>query len=285
MNKSKISWTDFVWNPVTGCTKVSTGCKNCYAEIYAGRFWEGRKFSEIQLHEDKLYQPLRKTVPGKIFVNSMSDLFHPAVPDEFIDKVFAITLSCALKKKKHIFQILTKRPVRMRKYFNSILEKIEHIVYLAGYSFSSRSDNRWFEIFFSNIWIGVSVEDRTTARERIPLLLDTLPDELFKLTRFISAEPLLEEISLLEYYKEEGELREDGYADCWATWLDYLDWVIVGGESGLNARPMDLAWARRLMVECREKEVPFFFKQVGGHGRKLDLLDGMEYKQFPERSI
>ena len=222
MSNTKIEWATKVWNPVTGCSKVSAGCKSCYAETYAKRFWGKRKFTDVQCHEDKLDQPFHWKKPQRIFVNSMSDLFHESIPFTFIDSVFEI-MGFA---KQHIFIILTKRPKRMKEFYN------------------------WTHIFnhfgmMDNVWLGASVEDQKTADERIPLLLQT-PAAV----RFISAEPLLERI---EFFGLQPFINDPKF--------NKLDWVICGGESGKNARPVHPDWARSLRDQCKEANVPFFFKQ------------------------
>lgn len=177
---SKIEWTDETWNPVTGCTKISPGCKNCYAETIANRFWKDRKFTDVRLEEDRLTQPLHWKKPRMIFVNSMSDLFHEDVPFEFIDKV----ISAISQSPQHIFQILTKRPKRALEYF-----------------MLPSSD------LLENVWLGVSVENQQTADERIPILLQTPA-----VVRWISAEPLLSEINLEHYLPlvVGGKVRDSG---------------------------------------------------------------------------
>ena len=220
MSKTTIEWTDTVWNPVTGCTKVSQGCKNCYAETIANRFWGDRKFSDIQLHPERLEQPLHWKKPRMIFVNSMSDLFHEKIPFEFIDKIWGMMAATP----EHIYQVLTKRPQRLLEYFE---------------------DNP-FRLPFNNIWIGVSVEDQETADERIPALFK-FPSSV----KWISAEPLLGQIDILKYLR---------------YWRRYrLDWVVVGGESGHKARPMHPDWVRKIRDDCKEADVPFFFKQWGNY--------------------
>ncbi len=219
---TKIQWTDAVWNPVTGCTKVSAGCKNCYAEGIAKRFWGDRKFTDVQLHPERLEQPLHWKKPRMIFVNSMSDLFHEDIPFEFITEIFRVIDGC----KRHTFQILTKRP-------NIAIEYLSDI---NGGKYSLPD----------NVWLGVSVEDQVTADERIPLLLQT-PAAV----RWISAEPLLDRISL----QDDKRMYLDSVgAD--------LDWVVVGGESGQRRRPIDLDWARNIRGQCKQARVPFFMKQV-----------------------
>lgn len=237
-DKTGIEWTDATWNPVTGCSKVSAGCKHCYAEREWPRMtklvpaYAGRDFTDVRTHEDRLTQPMRWTKPRMIFVNSMSDLFHPDVPFDFIDLVFsAMELS-----PRHVFQVLTKRPERMRDYIKS----------------------RAFKDYpLPNVWLGVSVEDQAAADERIPLLLDT-PAAV----RWISAEPLLGPIVLPECT---GDWRcklngIDGHSE---RPLGGLGWVVVGGESGPKARPMHLNWARILRDQCAAAGVPFLFKQWG----------------------
>lgn len=194
-DKSKIEWTDATWNPVTGCTKVSQGCKNCYAERVFPRAygskpyiapngttpqeWRRRKFIDVQCHPERLDQPLRWKKPRRIFVNSMSDLFHESVPDEFIMRVFTVMWQPAASK--HIFQILTKRPARMRRFL------------------TSNGAATWWggcSSLWKHIQLGISCEDQQTANERIPLLLQT-PAAL----RFLSLEPLLGPINLGELYR------------------------------------------------------------------------------------
>jgi protein gp37 len=160
---TKIEWTDKVWNPVTGCDKVSQGCKFCYAETIAQRFWKGRSFSDVQMHEDRLLQPYKFNTGTKVFVNSMSDLFHKDVSFEFIKNVMKVIHD----KPTVTFQILTKRPYRMVQFFEWL-------------------NNPNLAENFPNLWLGVSVEDQETANERIPYLL-----QVPVAVRFLSCEPLL----------------------------------------------------------------------------------------------
>jgi protein gp37 len=229
MAKSSIEWTDKVWNPVTGCTKVSAGCANCYAETFARRGmgpWKGRKFEDVRCHEDRLAQPSHWKKPSKIFVNSMSDLFHEDIPVEFLGECF-ITMA---RNPRHVFQVLTKRPQRMFEFFKK---------------FESHGGKP-----APNIWLGVSVENQKAADERIPLLLQT-PAAV----RFLSVEPMLEKIDL------KSESIQDSFAN--KPWPQPLDWVICGGESGPKARPFNIEWARDLRNQCKEAAVPFFMKQIG----------------------
>jgi protein gp37 len=240
---TQIEWTDETWNPVTGCTKVSQGCKNCYAE----RLWPKveaaerrrehfewqkvtpRAFTEIRTHPLRLEAPLHWKKPRRIFVNSMSDLFHEDVPRDFIDAVW----STMAEARQHKFQILTKRPARMLEFMKD------------------RQRKGW-KANWRNVWLGVSVEDQATADERIPLLLQT-PAAV----RFISAEPLLGPIDI-ERYLIAKNIGGPGEATTYG-----LDWVIAGGESGPKARPSHPHWFANLRYDCKAADVPFFFKQWG----------------------
>jgi protein gp37 len=226
--RSTIEWTDATWNPVTGCTPVSEGCRHCYAERIVPR--QGHAFKEVTLHPDRLSVPLHWKKPRRIFVNSLSDLFHEDIPDEFIGKVF-LTMAAA---GQHIFQILTKRAGRMSKLLANPPRSFPVVLCAGG--------------LLPNVWLGVSCEDQKTADERIPLLLKT-PAAV----RFISAEPLIGPMDIEPYL---------GLADIDAV-NPMLDWVIVGGESGPDARPMHPGWARALRDQCQLAGVPFFFKQWG----------------------
>lgn len=261
---TKIEWTDEVWNPVTGCSKVSEGCKNCYAERFSHRFgwtkkpWTvGNASENVKVHPGRLEQPLQWRKPRKIFVNSMSDLFHEQVPFEFIDKVFSIMALVP----QHTFQILTKRPERMKEY----------IAHRAAKEFSHLKHIKWP---LPNVWLGVSVENQKAADERIPLLLDT-PAAV----RFLSCEPLLGPVDLERPVP--GSRPVNGVYPPWMIHL--LDWVIVGGESGPGARPMHPDWVRSLRDQCQQAGVPFFFKQWGGKKKAGRLLDGEEWNELPRR--
>lgn len=185
---TSIEWTDDVWNPVTGCTKVSRGCKNCYAETWAGRRigqWKDRPFTDVRCHPERLDQPLRWRKSRRVFVNSMSDLFHEDVPDEFIDKVFGVMALAPL----HTFQVLTKRPERARAYLTARNDPTGVLpIRRASSEFMAAAGHPTepWSMPLANVWLGVSVEDQATADERIPLLLDT-PAAV----RFVSYEPAL----------------------------------------------------------------------------------------------
>ena len=237
---STIEWTDATWNPVRGCTKISPGCKNCYAETFAERFRgvKGHPYEQgfdLRLVPEKLGEPLRWRTPKMIFVNSMSDLFHEGVPDEYIVAVAKVMAAA----KWHTFQVLTKRSKRMQDLLNTSLE---------------------FAASLRHIWWGVSVENKQHGLPRIEHLRSA-PAAV----RFLSIEPLLEDLKKLK--------------------LGGISWVIVGGESGPGARPIEKEWVLSIRDQCRRAKVPFFFKQWGGvrksvAGRKLE---GKTYDQFPER--
>ncbi|QSM00105.1 hypothetical protein SEA_CASHLINE_66 [Gordonia phage Cashline] len=236
---TSIEWTDATWNPVTGCTKVSTGCDYCYAETFAERFrgTPGHYFEngfDVQLRENKLTEPLRWRKPRKVFVNSMSDLFHDAVPDRYIESVFSVMAEA----KRHTFQVLTKRHARMR----SLLSDWDFQENVKERYYDNATGNRDFQWPLPNVWLGVSTENQQWADIRIPALLDT-PAAV----RFISAEPLLGPIKLR---------REWGYGPG-------IDWLIVGGESGHGARPMHPDWARALRDHRDVVGAAFLFKQWG----------------------
>lgn len=230
--KKGISWTDETWNPIIGCTKVSFGCDNCWAERmarlhYHADFpngWDGH----VKLFPERLEQPLRWRRPRKIAVGLMGDLFHEDVHYSYIRLIFACAMACP----QHTFQVLTKRPRRMLDFFNSNSVSVLPV--------------QWP---LPNVWLGVSVENQQTADERIPLLLHT-PAAV----RFVSAEPLLGPIDL-RYSAFNGS---DSIQS-----LEGLHWVIVGGESGPWARPTHPDWVRSLRDQCVAAGVPFHFKQWG----------------------
>jgi protein gp37 len=245
-DKSSIEWTEATWNPVTGCNKISPGCAHCYAETLAERFRgvPGHPFEhgfDVQLRPEKLTLPLTWKKPRRIFVNSMSDLFHDAVPDEYIDRVFAVMAVAS----QHTFQVLTKRPARMRAYI------------------AAREPLFGFPWPLAHIWLGVSVENQHWARERIPILLQT-PAAV----RFLSCEPLLGPVDLGQAHADQ---RYPG-----------IDWVIVGGESGPKARRMELEWALSLVRQCQSARVPVFVKQLGKHHALRGDPKGHDLSRWPE---
>jgi protein gp37 len=342
---SKIQWTEQTWNPINGCSKISAGCKNCYAipmshrlahipataKKYAGITEKTEKGTinftgKVSINDKALLEPLKRKKPTTYFVNSMGDLFHENVPFEWIDKVWAVMALCP----QHTFQVLTKRPERMEAYLG-YLEKDGLVCYdsnINKYYFLgvwgpnehtgiSEMKYRGFDPFeydtelkvhkkivfagifpLPNVWLGTSVENQEQAEKRILHLL-ACPAAV----RFLSCEPLLEKIDLNPYVSLSD----------YTEWKSPIDWVIVGGESGRGARPMHPEWVRSLRNQCKESNVPFFFKQWGewvkpsqmpdeiysaieevGDGigisdveRKLGkhasgrLLDGVEYNEMP----
>lgn len=254
---TKISWTKKTWNPLVGCSPASPGCTNCYAmkwadrlkgmvkgaakPVYAGvtktvngeAVWTGT----VRVAEHKLQEPLRWRKPARVFVNSMSDLFHENVPVATIDRIWAIMALA----ERHTFQVLTKRSKRMREWLNdpTTPDRVE----VEMRKIRAGATLRFWPL--ENVWVGVSVEDQRRANDRMPDLL-ACPAAI----RFVSAEPLLGPVDLA--LAAGMDLEESG-----------LDWVIVGGESGDDARPMHTDWARLLRGQCDESGVAFFFKQVG----------------------
>ena len=232
-DKTAIEWTDSTWNPVTGCTKISPGCKHCYAELFAER-WRGipghhfEQGFELRLWPERLLLPLTWKKPRTIFVNSMSDLFHKNVPFAFIQRIFAVMRQAHWPQ----FQILTKRSERLA-------------------DCSSRID------WSPNVWMGVSVENQDYTF-RIEHLRQTGAQ-----VKFLSLEPLLGPLPSLN--------------------LHGMDWVIVGGESGPGARPIETSWVVDLRDQCHRARVPFFFKQWGGRNKKATgrKLEGETYDQMP----
>jgi protein gp37 len=291
---SHIEWTDATWNPITGCSVVTPGCTNCYAmklaggrlrnhpsragltiATKAGPVWTG----EVRLNEEWLDQPLRWGRPRRIFVCAHGDLFHESVPDEWIDRVFAVMALAP----QHVFQVLTKRAKRMKTYvvdwhrrrqeslardLGGLPGKTDDLLAMADLR-DERLHISNIAAGFANVWLGVSVEDQQRANERIPDLLET-PAAV----RFLSCEPLLGPLDLtwIEFPNDRGGM------ECWDA-LDLhdpedeplpkhsvdgtIDWVICGGESGPGARPMHPDWARSLRDQCATAHVPFFFKQWG----------------------
>lgn len=294
-DRSTIEWTNATWNPIRGCSRVSQGCVNCYAEVMAARFngpgqW-GEGLAEIvtrpdgskdhrwtgtlvQAPEATLLAPLRWRRPRRIFVNSTSDLFHEAVPDDWIDHTFAVMALAP----QHTFQILTKRPERMRAYFASRTdgdpwaEACDHIADLRQMA-EHPAILEPTDMPLPNVWLGTSAEDQAAADARIPHLLAT-PAAV----RFVSVEPMLGPVDLtLIPGREVAPGITHGMNAL--TGIDgdgavgpRLDWVICGGESGPGARPMHPDWARALRDQCAGARVPFFFKQWGAWG-PCDHLD------------
>jgi len=273
-DKSKIEWLDggASWNPITGCTPISEGCANCYAKTMAetrlrGKFGYAQEDPfKITFHEDKLNQPLEWKRPRKIFVCSMGDLFHADVPTEWINKVFSVIQQA----KQHTFIILTKRPERMQQYIRSVNKC------------RSCPEN---DIPFSNVWCGITAENQRTADGRIPILLSTPA-----VKKFISVEPMLERIDIMRYlpeydYRPTYEYYQKAYPDCGNVPIlikPGIDWIICGAETGPNARPMSLEWARDLRDQCAEANTPFFFKKAGPVGTPIP--EDLTIREYPELS-
>lgn len=281
-DKTNIEWTDATWNPVTGCSKVSQGCKHCYAEREWPRMtklvpaYAGRDFTDVRTHGSRLDQPARWAKRRMIFVNSMSDLFHEAVPDEFIDSVFGVMWACLWGRKGkpgHVFQVLTKRADRMRDYLTQDRRE-KWATAAVHHGGANDPDGMYDQVAYAEgphprIWLGVSVEDQAAADERIPLLLET-PAAV----RWISAEPLLGRVDLRH---NTGTLPWIGgkYGDG-RSFSGGIDWVVAGGESGPKARPMHPAWARDLRDQCAAAGVPFLFKQWGEFAPYDDLRNAQK---------
>ncbi len=268
-DKSSIEWTDATWNPVTGCVKVSQGCKNCYAKREWPRLagnkasvYAGRKFEDVRVHPERLKQPILWAKPRRIFVNSMSDLFEESVPFAFIDQVFGVMSVCG----QHQFQVLTKRPERALEYFRTNPGDRDAAWKMCGVAQLLENgcapEDGIVEIHTRklvpgfpprNVWMGTSVEDQKTADERIPVLLQ-LPARI----RFLSIEPLLAPVDLTGAWWVLSHR-----ADWKETALERIHWIIAGGESGPQARPMASSWVRQIRDQAAALEIPFFFKQWG----------------------
>lgn len=266
--RSTIEWTDASWNPIRGCSRVSEGCRNCYAERQAARFrgkgqpYEGlvtianghpQWTGAVQIVRDVLREPIRWHKARRIFVNSMSDLFHENVTDRWIEEIFAVMALAP----QHTFQILTKRPERMVKWFTTeqcSITKQEFVAHILRNTFSRQwlrrvasipLDRPDFDWPLPNVWLGVSVEDQQTADERIPLLLET-PAAV----RWVSYEPALGPVDFTKWLHLEQTSM-------------VVDWIVAGGESGPGARPPHPDWFRAVRKQCGFSATPFFFKQWG----------------------
>ena len=277
---SKIEWTEVTWNPVTGCTKVSPGCDHCYAETFAER-WRGtpghhfENGFDVTLRPERLSQPLRWKRPRRIFVNSMSDLFHEAVPDRYIAQVFAVMALAP----QHTFQVLTKRHGRMRSLLAGgprhawVVPRhpspFVQAVHAEVRSLAPAGPMlRWP---LPNVWLGVSAEDQKWFDIRVPALMET-PSAV----RFVSCEPLLGWIDMAF----DHECGDPPHLYC----PPVPDWVIIGGESGPGARPMKLEWAREIVEQCGWSGIAPFVKQLGSVlGRELGAgSKGGDWDAWPE---
>lgn len=288
---TKIEWTEKTWNPIIGCTKISEGCNNCYAEKMAQRLTYIKStdyYSQVVKYENvsgggefedpdqwitlgwnnktyfvesALEKPLKWKKPKMIFVCSMGDLFHESVPFKWIDKVMAVIG----RSQQHTFQILTKRPERMKQYFNEgrydeILRIAQNLDFYAeglGSGISNPKDMSWWK----NVWLGVTAENQQRANERIPVLLDIPAAK-----RFVSCEPLLSDIDLQDI-QPYGRTLDD-----WDNKSAGIHWVIAGPETGSKSRPMKKEWIENIYNQCKDTNVPFFDKK--------DTL-GLGLKQLP----
>lgn len=298
-----IAWTQKTWNPIRGCSRVSEGCRFCYAETFAARFngpgepYEGlvtrtsngpRWTGVVREVPEHLHDPFKWRKPQMVFVNSMSDLFHESLSDEAILRVFDVMRQA----DHHVFQILTKRPERMRDFCQRVrFEGMrESRIWLAD-----TADGPGYRLMGGNgcsgmpwVWLGVSVEDQAAADKRIPLLLQT-PAAV----RWISAEPLLGPVDLSHYFFKD---RHGNYPFPYleekhrTKWVDLLDWIVVGGESGPGSRPFNTLWAQQIIRQCREAGVAVFVKQLGAKpewgpdGARYELRDrkGGDMSEWPE---
>ncbi len=306
MSRTKIPWSEMTWNPIIGCSKVSAGCLNCYAEKMANRLsrmelakgnFDGaylrvyggghpRNLAEHEFYggkrrgggwhgntvfvETQLNKPLHWKKPRMIFVCSMGDLFHESVPFEWIDDVMAIIAACP----HHVFQVLTKRPEKMLKYFTTeqdglcAEDRVECMLMDGGYP-------KWTWPL-PNLWLGVTAENQETSDKRIPILLD-IPAAV----RFVSVEPMLEGVDLSEYMGRQYGICDTVYP------YSYLDWVIVGCESGPKRRTCRLEWVQSIVDQCKDANVPCFVKQIEVNGKVShnpeEWPESLRVRQWPER--
>lgn len=296
-----IEWTDTTWNPVAGCTSVSPGCRNCYAARIAYRLQDHPNESVAEKYRDTarltgdgrpvftggvnlvprvLREPLRWRKPRRVFVNSMSDLFHEEVPEWFLDRIFGVMVACP----DHRFQILTKRPERMADYLRDPRDDLGGRICQAVYKVTGKDPGPAPDWPLPNVWVGTSVEDQERADERVPHLLRTVAA-----VRFLSCEPLLGPVDLSRWLRSARTRTHPG-----SGW-DYrypseLHWIIVGGESGPRARTMVNDWARSLVDQAREVGVAPFVKQLGTRPGLRDPKGGdpeewpedLRVREFPE---
>lgn len=247
---TKIEWTDESWNPVTGCSKISEGCQNCYAERMAKRLVGRYGYPKddpfnVTIHRDKLDQPLKWKKPRMIFVSSMGDIFHDDVRTEFVDSIWSRMAKCP----QHIFLILTKRPKKMAHFVDEV----------GAFNYG----------ILLNVWLGVTAENQKRADERIPILLQ-IPAAI----RFVSLEPLLSDIDLWSYLWEPTIPPSK---------KNLLSWVIAGAESGPKRRPAKTEWFQNIKHQCRHSDTPFFLKQMDMKGKltKMPILDGRKWDEYP----
>ena len=262
---TNIEWADESWNPTTGCRKISEGCRHCYAEAIAKRLWKGRPFEDVQVHPERFEKPFRWRKPRRVFVNSMSDLFHAEVRDTTIATVLAV----AALNPVHQFLVLTKRSSRMQDWMSddSLIRLVELEKIRLAKAHGCSMNYEWPP---RNVWLGVSVEDQSTAHIRVPTLMMTNAA-----VRFLSVEPLLGTVHLAHMFNTH-------------TRQPPVDWVIVGGESGPGARPCDLHLMELVIQDCHVAGVPVFVKQLGrrpflySHPFKVKSPKGSDMAEWPE---
>lgn len=295
---TKIEWCEETWNPITGCSPISEGCQNCYAKRMANRLRGRFGYPEdepfrVTLHPDKLEQPLRWKKPRKIFVCSMSDLFHEDVNDEWLDRIFTTIRQCLTYKWygetwhpviKHTFLVLTKRPERMKMFIAEWLKQKSD--YANSFkdlpSIPMRSSPAAklaameAKSFMPHVWLGVTAENQKTANKRIPILM-----EIPAMVKFVSVEPMLGPVSIMEAC--DVVLDNDDIPSVQGIG-NFLDWIICGTESGPGARPMQIGWARNLKDQCVDNNIPFFLKQMSVNGKlvKMPKLDGRVWGEYPD---
>lgn len=313
---SKIEWTGKTWNIFAGCSKVSEGCFNCYAigrtarnaamakvmknpgraaayegltrKVYGRNHWTGK----VRFIQEALEIPLGRKKPTTYLVNSISDVFHPSVPDEWVDAMMAVILMCP----QHTFQLLTKRPSRMRKYFSRLdLQRVFEAVHAFDLDGALISYDGSWELPASNLWLGTSVESQCAANERISHLLETPAS-----CRWLSMEPLLEEVDLTQvddspetddpFNALTDDIGDASYEDSRCEGQK-IDWVVVGGESGTDARPLEYDWAESIVRQCKSFGVPVFVKQLGsnfhyyGVPTKLKSRKGSDMDEWESEAI
>lgn len=278
MNKTNIAWTDFSWNPITGCSAVSDGCKNCYAKIVHERF-NNTPFSEVVFHQERLNEPSKRKKGAKIFLGSMTDLFQDNIPFGWLYEIMKVVKD----NPQHIFQILTKRPERMRDFFQWL-----YVDQPANWvsSFNNLT-------YLPNLWIGVTTENQEQANKRIPMLLE-IPAAI----RFVSVEPMLDSVNLGMLITENMGNRfrmvydpiMTGTKTLWDTTnligeenVNKIDWVIVGGETGSKSKTREIKIndVYNLYQQCKITETPFFFKQWGAHKPKVSS-EFKNVQEFPK---
>ena len=247
MKQTKIKWATHAWNPIWGCTPESEACTFCYAKRMHERFWD-TPFSDIVFHPERLGKPGRRKKPSIVFVGNMTDIFHPKVKDEWIDEIINVILSAP----QHTFMILTKRAERMEEYFTQKYEE------LLCDGVDGGLGGKMGDWVIPNLWIGVTVENQKEGDRRVPLLLRTRAAR-----RFVSMEPLLEEVDMSGY-------SAPAFSTTGMPVL--LDLVIVGGESGESGvvRPMKAEWVEKIFSYCSLNDIPFYFKQWGSSRRDDD---------------